>query len=128
MEVLDAHVTLRRDMNLFYKNIFEKSEGIMVFTEPSEDIFSNHWLTCITVDSDKYGFTSDKIRLALDADNIESRPLWKPMHLQPIFKDAPFYGEGVAQSLFENGICLPSGSNLTEDDKQRILRVLEEIR
>jgi dTDP-4-amino-4,6-dideoxygalactose transaminase len=124
MEVLDDHVALRREMNLFYKNIFEKSEGITVFSEPSENICSNHWLSCITVDSNQAGFNADKIRIALEADNIESRPLWKPMHMQPIFKDAPYYGDRLAESLFETGLCLPSGSNLTKDERNRILYVL----
>ena len=128
MEVLDAHVSLRRDMNLFYKNIFKNSNGIEVFTEPSDDMFSNHWLSCIQIDSTMSDWTTEKIRLTMDAKNIESRPLWKPMHLQPIFKDAPYYGEKVAESLFETGLCMPSGSNLTTEDKERILDVLEEIR
>lgn len=128
MEVLDKHIALRREMNMFYKRAFQRFNGINVFTEPTDDIFSNHWLSCIIGDSTKNGLTTDRIRKALDTDNIESRPLWKPMHLQPIFKDAPYYGETVAKSLFENGICLPSGSNLTKDDKLRILGVLEEIK
>jgi dTDP-4-amino-4,6-dideoxygalactose transaminase len=128
MEVLDKHIALRREMNMFYKRAFQRFNGITVFTEPTDDIFSNHWLSCIIGDSTKNRLTTDRIRKALDTDNIEFRPLWKPMHLQPIFKDAPYYGETVAQSLFENGICLPSGSNLTKDDKLRILGVLEEIK
>lgn len=127
MEVLDKHIALRREMNMFYKKTFEKSDSITVFTEPSEDLFSNHWLTCILGDPTINGLTAEGIRVALAADNIESRPLWKPMHLQPVYKNAPYYGETVAQNLFENGICLPSGSNLNADDKNRIAHVLEEI-
>ena len=128
MEVLDAHVALRREVNSFYKNIFKNSEEITILTEPTDDVFSNHWLSSIVVDPTKNRMSVDGIRIALDADNIESRPLWKPMHLQPIFKEAPYYGDTVAQSLFENGLCLPSGSNLTSDDKSRIQQVLEEIK
>ena len=127
MEVLDAHVALRREMNLFYKDIFKKTEGITVFSEPSEDLFSNHWLSCIQIDHTVCDWTSEKIRLTMDAKNIESRPLWKPMHLQPVFKNAPYYGEEVAATIFQTGLCLPSGSNLTADDKERICDVLKEI-
>ena len=107
-------------MNMFYKKAFEKSDSITVFTEPSEDLFSNHWLSCILGDPTKNGLTAEGIRVALAADNIESRPLWKPMHLQPIFSTYPYYGSNVAQNLFENGLCLPSGSNLTDEDRTRI--------
>jgi len=124
MRVLDAHVNLRRDMNDFYKNLFEGVEGIDVFTEPGTDYFSNHWLTCILIDSAKTGFTSEEIRISLEKDSIESRPLWKPMHLQPVFERYPYYGENVAGELFENGLCLPSGSNLKKAEKQRIIAAI----
>ncbi|GHC58509.1 DegT/DnrJ/EryC1/StrS family aminotransferase [Ulvibacter litoralis] len=127
MEVLDKHIGLRREMNVFYKDIFKTMEGVTVFTEPSESIFSNHWLSSITIDTTKTKLSAEKIRISLDKDNIESRPLWKPMHLQPVFKDAPYYGAKTAQTLFENGLCLPSGSNLGEKEKQRIRAVLENI-
>lgn len=125
MEVLDAHIALRRTMNQFYSNLFSNREGVLVFTEPSSDYFSNHWLSCMTIDATKTGYTSEKVRLALAKDNIESRPLWKPMHLQPIFKDAPYYGGTIAENLFETGLCLPSGSNLLNSEKQRINVVLK---
>ena len=128
MEVLDAHVALRRENNLFYKDIFDKTDGITVFTEPSNDVFSNYWLSCIQIDNTMCDWTSEKIRLKMDAKNIESRPLWKPMHLQPVFKDAPYYGEKEAESLFHSGLCLPSGSNLTSDNKERVFDVLKDMR
>lgn len=124
MEVLDIHISKRRDMNNFYKEVFGNIEGIEVFTEISKDQFSNHWLSCITVNSKVAGFSTEDIRLALEKENIESRPLWKPMHLQPIFKSAPYYGDTIAQNLFENGLCLPSGSNLMIEEKNRIAKVL----
>ena len=124
MEVLDKHVGLRRDMHQFYQDIFKNNSAVTVFTESSEDYFSNHWLSCILVDAEKAGFTATQIREAMAEDNIESRPLWKPMHLQPIFKDAPYYGNTVSENLFKTGICLPSGSNLTENERLRILSVL----
>ena len=124
MEVLDKHISLRRGMNAFYQEVFKNTEGVTVFKEPSEDYFSNHWLSAITVDGAKTGFSREDLRLALLEDNIESRPLWKPMHLQPIFENAPYYGGTVCEKLFENGLCLPSGSNLTADDKERIQNVI----
>lgn len=124
MEVLDDHVVLRREMNQFYRDIFQDVEGVSVFTEPSGVYYSNHWLSCITVDEKKSGFTTSAILSALKKENIEARPLWKPMHLQPVFKDAPYYGGNIAETLFKNGLCLPSGSNLTKSEKQRIKEVL----
>lgn len=125
MEVLNKHIALRRENFKFYKIHLTEFEGISFLEEPDADYFSNHWLTCILVDPKKTGgVTREKIRLALEAENIESRPLWKPMHLQPIFKDCPFYGNGISNELFENGLCLPSGSNLTENDKNRVLKTI----
>jgi dTDP-4-amino-4,6-dideoxygalactose transaminase len=123
MEVLNKHIELRRKMNAFYQDIFKDIEGVMVFTEPNSDYFSNHWLSCITIDSDKTGKTREDLRLALEQENIESRPLWKPMHLQPIFEKYPYYGGNVCEGLFENGLCLPSGSNLTIEDHNRLKEV-----
>ena len=124
MEVLDAHIGLRRDMNLFYKNIFKNVEGITVFEEPNNDYYSNHWLSCILIDSGITGFTSHELRLQLEKDNIESRPLWKPMHLQPVFKECVYYGGNVSETFFNKGLCLPSGSNLAKEDRIRIEEVI----
>jgi dTDP-4-amino-4,6-dideoxygalactose transaminase len=121
MEVLDNHVGNRRAMHEFYKMIFSDNKGIQVLTEPNRDYFSNHWLSAILINSvENNGKTREDLRLALEAKNIESRPLWKPMHLQPIFNDAPYYGGSISEELFQNGLCLPSGSNLNELDKERI--------
>ncbi|TWI19972.1 DegT/DnrJ/EryC1/StrS family aminotransferase [Sphingobacterium siyangense] len=120
MEVLKDRVESRRAMATFYRDIFAKIDGVSVLTEPSSDFYSNHWLSAITVDSDKTGITRENLRLALLEDNIESRPLWKPMHLQPIFANSPYYGGENAENLFNNGLCLPSGSNLTQDERIRI--------
>ncbi|MCH2193801.1 aminotransferase class I/II-fold pyridoxal phosphate-dependent enzyme [Kordia sp.] len=124
MEVLEKHIGLRRHMNAFYKEIFKDVEAITVFEEPNEDYFSNHWLSCITVDESKANFTREDLRLALWEDNIESRPLWKPMHLQPIFEKYPYYGDNVSENLFNTGLCLPSGSNLTTQEKERIAQLI----
>ncbi len=126
MEVLDEHVALRRQMHRFYKDYFANIDGVTVFTEPNADYFSNHWLSAIVLEPSKLnGKTTEDLRLALEKDNIESRPLWKPMHLQPVFQDYPYYGNQVAERLFENGLCLPSGSNLTENDRNRVHEAFE---
>ncbi len=127
MEVLDKHIGLRREMHSFYTEIFKNQEGVRVFTENSDDFFSNHWLSCITVDETKAGFSADDIREHLATDNIESRPLWKPMHLQPVFASSPYYGSNISETLFNTGICLPSGSNLTDIERQRISQLLKQF-
>ena len=126
MQVLDEHVALRRKMNQFYFNYFKNIEGVTVFTEPNSDYFSNHWLSAIVVNPEKLqGKTREDLRLALEQENIESRPLWKPMHLQPIFEKYPYYGSIVSETLFEFGLCLPSGSNSTENEIDRIKIVFD---
>ncbi len=125
MEVLDEHVRLRRQMNEFYKEKFQNNDGIIVFSEPNSDFFSNHWLSAIIVNPSKNkGKTREDLRLHLEKLNIESRPLWKPMHLQPVFSGAPYYGSTISENLFNLGLCLPSGSNLTDTDKERITNAL----
>ena len=125
MEILDSHIEKRREMHQFYKNVFVDQEGITIFSEPNEDYYSNHWLSAIIINSEKNnGKSREDSRLQLEKENIESRPLWKPMHLQPVFKNAPYYGGSVSEELFNNGLCLPSGSNLNSDDITRIKSVL----
>ena len=128
MEVLDDHVALRRQMHDFYVELFASIEGVEVFSVPNQDYFANYWLSAITIDATKTkGISAETLRLALEAENIESRPLWKPMHLQPIFEQYPYYGGTVAEQLFENGLCLPSGSNLEAVDRQRIKNVINQL-
>ena len=128
MEVLDKHVELRREMHNFYQEIFRDMDGITVFSPINEDYYCNHWLSAITIDSEKtHGLTAEKIRLALEKENIESRPLWKPMHLQPIFEQYLYYGNKIAESLFNTGLCLPSGSNLSTIDRERIKNAFAKI-
>ena len=124
MKVLNDRIEARRKNHQFYLNLFENFEGVTVFNEPNSDYFSNHWLSAIVIDEEKAGFNREQLRLALDQENIESRPLWKPMHLQPIFESAPYFGGNVAEELFKNGLCLPSGSNLNEEDLERIKNVI----
>ena len=128
MEVLDKHVDLRRQMNDFYVELFTSIEGVDVFSVPNEDYFANYWLSAITIDATiTKGISAETLRLALEAENIESRPLWKPMHLQPIFEKYPYFGGKIAENLFEKGLCLPSGSNLSNMDRDRILNVIKII-
>ena len=119
MEVLPERVLQRRANFEFYAAAFEGVEGIDCHAEPDEKYYSNFWLTTVLIDHED--FTREDIRLALMADNIDCRPLWKPMHLQPVFAGAPYYGSNVSEKLFEKGLCLPSGSNLTNDDLKRIV-------
>jgi len=125
MEVLDDHVQLRRDMNTFYASIFKDIPEVTVFSVPNEDYFANYWLSAILVHPNEKGITRESLRLAFEAENIESRPLWKPMHLQPIFSIYPYYGKKIAETLFENGLCLPSGSNLTDEERERIRTLVQ---
>ncbi len=127
MQVLADRVNARRGMNQFYQDLFSGIDGVTVFTEPSVDFYSNHWLSAILIDEKIAGKSREDLRLALLEDNIESRPLWKPMHLQPVFKNSPYYGGNVAEKLFDNGLCLPSGSNLSEADKERIVKKIKEV-
>jgi dTDP-4-amino-4,6-dideoxygalactose transaminase len=128
MEVLDVRVAQRRSNNERYRNFFEGVQGITFQTEPNADYFSNYWLTAILINpSLTGGITREDVRLALDSENIESRPLWKPMHMQPVYEGTRFYGTGVCEQMFEEGLCLPSGSNLTDQDFDRIFEVLGRI-
>ena len=125
MFVLDEHIARRRVIHDLYVKLLAGVKGVKVMCQPEGgDFNSNYWLTCITVDPEEAGFTREDVRLALDENNIESRPLWKPMHLQPVFKDAPFYGNGTSERLFEMGLCLPSGPTLTDEDIERVTKVI----
>jgi dTDP-4-amino-4,6-dideoxygalactose transaminase len=131
LEVLNDRVTARRRNFEKYRQYFSKqnNQGFEIqFQEEPEGYFSNRWLTCIVIDSTKNnGLTREVIRLAMDVENIETRPLWKPMHQQPVFANAKSYLNGVSDNLFENGLCLPSGSNLTDEEFERITNCLDNI-
>lgn len=124
MFVLEEHVARRRAIHALYTELFKNIDGITVMENPDNNFNSNFWLTCILVDPSIAGKTREDIRLKLDTENIETRPLWKPMHLQPVFKDAPFYGNGTSEHLFDIGLCLPSGPTLTDDDIRRVVEVI----
>ena len=124
MEVLDAHVQLRRKAHQFYMDFFKSMNDVVVLHEPNNAFYSNHWLTAIVLESYE---KREALRLAFEAENIETRPLWKPMHLQPIFQNVPYYGTNVSESLFDKGLCLPSGSNLKKEEFLRIQNVLKDF-
>lgn len=125
MEVLNERVSQRRNNFKFYKSAFTGVDVIRFAEEPNEDFFSNRWLSTILIESDI--FTRVEIHISLLEKNIEFRPLWKPLHLQPVFKKSPFYGDNTAEYLFDHGVCLPSGSNLTEEELQRVVDAILEI-
>jgi dTDP-4-amino-4,6-dideoxygalactose transaminase len=129
MQVLGKRIEARRANFEKYKNYFEQINlrGYKVYLLPEpEGCYSNRWLTTIIIDpSENGGTTREDIRLALQKENIESRPLWKPMHLQPVFSGAPYYGSDVSERLFEQGLCLPSGSNLSDEEWERIFSALQ---
>lgn len=128
MEVLKDRVNQRRINNKRYRDFFKEIPGVTFQTEPDTNYYSNYWLTAILIDSALTGgINREDVRLALDAENIESRPLWKPMHLQPVYEGTKFYGSGVCEKLFEQGLCLPSGSNLTNEEFDRIFEALRII-
>ena len=121
MTILDNHVSKRRDNYEVYKSALKEIDSICFLSEPNNH-FSNRWLSCILLESYK---VKEELRLMFENENIETRPLWKPMHQQPIFKDYPNYLNGVSDGLFEKGLCLPSGSNLTNDDLSRVINVFK---
>ena len=121
MEVLDERVAARRRNYEVYKLAFKDIEELQFIDEP-DGYHSNRWLSCVLTPSMTI---REGIRTALDAHNIETRPLWKPMHQQPVFKDSPRYLNGVSDDLFEKGLCLPSGSNLTENELNRVTSAIK---
>ena len=126
MEVLTHHLEQRKRNHLIYSRMLDGVDGIEVMQNPNSDFNSNFWLTCLLVSS-KTIVTGDQIRQYLDASGIESRFLWCPMHLQPIFKDEPFYGDGTSEKLFNCGLCLPSGSSLSVGDIERVSNTITEF-
>lgn len=124
MEFMEERLTQRRNNYFFYKRSLEKYEGVSILEEPDKKYFSNHWLNAILIDPKKTGITLHTVQKELERENIESRRLWKPMHLQPVFSSCPAYLNGVSEDLFNKGICIPSGSNLTDEDRYRVLKVI----
>ncbi len=122
MEVLDARVARRREIFARYQNALSRP-GIAFMPEP-EGLHSTRWLTALTIDPTKTGITRDDIRQMLLDQHIECRPLWKPMHMQPLYAGAPYHGSGVDERLFANGLCLPSGSDMTDEQQDEVIERL----
>ncbi len=120
LQVLDERIAARRAVFQRYVDALHLLPGIEFMPEPPQDR-STRWLTAITVDEAKFGASREQIRLALEALNIESRPVWKPMHLQSVFADCRAVVNGTSEHLFRDGLCLPSGSSLSIDDQQRVI-------
>ena len=125
MTVLDEHIAHHRRLAKLYAELFADTEGVEVHLNPSEKFDSNYWLNTILIDGAKSGTDCDTVRLHLESCNIESRPLWKPMHLQPVYKDAPRYVNGVSERLFPQGLCLPSGPRVNEEDVREIVNEIK---
>ncbi|MGR3303538.1 MAG: DegT/DnrJ/EryC1/StrS family aminotransferase [Candidatus Scalindua sp.] len=126
LRVLEERVKSRRTNFEFYKEELGNLPGVQFMPE-AEFGRSNRWLTCLTIDPSEFGATREDVRLALESENIEARPVWKPLHLQPVFKDCPYYGTGVSEEIFDKGLCLPSGSNLNGQDLQRVVKVIRQV-
>lgn len=125
MEVLPERIQQRRANFEFYKTTYKEIKEI-TFLPELKDTFANRWLTCILVDKNSK-ISREDIRLALEKENIESRPLWKPMHQQPVFQSYPYYGDKLSEVLFERGLCLPSGSNLSHEDLDRVATIIKNL-
>ncbi|MGG7551453.1 DegT/DnrJ/EryC1/StrS family aminotransferase [Chryseobacterium arthrosphaerae] len=124
LDVLDERILKRRENHHFYQKICDEHEFFQLFEEPGKDFFSNYWLNTITIEKNSYGITKEIVKKKFSENNIETRYLWKPMHLQPLFTKFNFFGSNVCGILFDKGLCLPSGTNLNEDDRARIKNIL----
>jgi dTDP-4-amino-4,6-dideoxygalactose transaminase len=123
LEVLDERILARRRNYEFYKSALCHRTGLMMAPQADWGL-SNYWLSCLLIDSAVFGATPEAVRKHLEAHNIESRPVWKPLHLQPVFRECRVAGGLLAESVFEKGLCLPSGSSLTQADVERIVSVI----
>ena len=130
LEVLEERVKMRRANFKRYEEAFGSIEGLN-FQPELKDTYSNRWLTALTIDPDETGVTRTEIIEKLEESNIEARPVWKPMHLQPLFEEYAYYpheeGNSVSDELFENGLCLPSGSNMTEEQQEKVIEIIKEM-
>jgi dTDP-4-amino-4,6-dideoxygalactose transaminase len=115
MAAVKRFVARRREIHRIYTDLLQHIPGVEVMRNPSDDVDSNYWLTCLLINFRQTGKTPEDVRLLLEANQIETRPLWKPMHLQPVFNGCPFYGDGTSERLFDSGLCLPSGASLSDE-------------
>jgi pyridoxal phosphate-dependent aminotransferase EpsN len=127
LAVLQKRIERKREIFALYRRNFAAMSGFSFMPEADWGV-SNRWLTCLTIDPKRAGFASEDARLALEKENIESRPLWKPMHLQPVFANAPAYVNGVSARLFANGLCLPSGTAMRDEDINRVVAIVKRAR
>jgi len=127
LSFLENNIQKRKAIHDFYQELFKTIESVHVFTEPSRKYQSNHWLSCILIDPEKSTINKEQVFQSLVQANIETRYLWKPMHLQPIFKNTMYYANGVSEELYTRGLCLPSGSNLTKNDLGRIAQAFANL-
>lgn len=125
MTVLEEHIAHHRHVHDLYTKAFADMEGITLHHAPNADYNPNYWLSTILIDPEKTGFDYEQLRVALDAANVETRPLWKPMHLQPVYKNNPCYVDGTSEKLFQKGLCLPAGPYVMDED---VAYIVEEIR
>jgi pyridoxal phosphate-dependent aminotransferase EpsN len=126
LRVLPDRISARRRNFEFYDSAFTNIPGITLMpNSPYGE--SNYWLTCVTIDPTKFGADREDVRLALEAENIEARPVWKPLHLQPVFAGSRIFGGSVSEGVFETGLCLPSGSNLTRADLERVVGIIKNV-
>ncbi|WP_228423056.1 DegT/DnrJ/EryC1/StrS family aminotransferase [Chryseobacterium mucoviscidosis] len=126
MEVLEKRIQSRRENHIFYEDLFNHFDDVNLFSEPSEKFYSNYWLNVILIDG--LHWNKEKLRNIFSENNIETRYLWKPMHLQSLYKECVFFGNNISGTFFDKGLCLPSGSNITEKCKERITRTLYNYR
>ena len=127
LSVLSDRVESRRRNFDFYKQQLGELDGIAFMPEP-EGYYSTRWLTALKIDAEKFGVSREDLRLALEQENIESRPIWKPMHMQPVFADCRSRCRAVSETLFNDGLCLPSGSAMTEDQLRRVVSIIHSCR
>lgn len=127
LEIIEERIRQRRDNFFYYKNKLSDIDGITFLEEPNENYFSNHWLTTILIDPVKTNINPGVLMAELEKDNIEARLLWKPMHLQPVFASAPAYLNGTSEKLFIEGLCLPSGSKLTDSERGRVVKTIYKL-
>lgn len=127
LRVLADRVSKKREIFMFYKDHLADVPGIKFMPEAPYGK-STRWLTCMTINPDEFGADRETIRIALEKENIESRPVWKPMHLQPLFNGCEIYGGKVSEELFEKGLCLPSGTAMTEEDMNRVTEIILGLR
>ncbi len=124
MEVIDERVRQRRANFEFYQKNLKNHLGISFLKEPGKEYYSNYWLTTIIIDPDEVGINREDLQAQLEKENIETRPLWKPMHLQPVFSKYPVIVNKFSDRLFEKGLCLPSGTDMTDKERKRVLKII----